>query len=92
MSSDLLKLVEEYGRYRVDGNYSYAEGNALWERVVLEVRRTCDERWRMLSVLKRVRPALETLIGEVKGEEATDWGLVNDCMLAVNDVVKAGEL
>ncbi len=35
----------------------------------------------LVTVAEKVGPAIQTLLDEAAGKEATDWGLVNECLL-----------
>lgn len=44
------------------------------------------------KTMKLVGPAFKSLMGELGGGPAADWGLVNDCLVRIGEVIgKAGK-
>lgn len=45
----------------------------------------------MLAALKQVEPAAQSLMDELAKTKATNWGIVNDCLLAVSAAIRKAE-
>ena len=45
----------------------------------------------MLEALKQVAPMAKSLMDELGNRKAVDWGLVNDCLIAVQRAVAKAE-
>lgn len=49
------------------------------------------DRKELLEACRLVEPAIASLMDELGRGQATDWGLVNDCLLKIGDAVRKAE-
>jgi len=49
--------------------------------------RACNSHEELVEALQRVEPMATTLMNELSGIEATQWGIVNDCLVAVRQAL-----
>ncbi len=70
------------------GDHSFADFdcpvcNALdrLEEAADEAKQLRQDKAELLAAAEKVGPAIQTLLDEAAGKEATDWGLVNECLL-----------
>ena len=52
-----------------------------------EIERLRSEKEELLEALKQVEPMASSLMDELTSKKATNWGIVNDCLIAVKKVL-----